>query len=119
MTKVPSPAEAAERWDQNTTRWALKRAAQGQLAESPPSALWAFDLDLRKVSRRSRKTATVTLGQVHLQHLGVEIGDHLKIIPQRNGTLTIRKATANDFRQLNPFTRLTVIPSKKSKKAAS
>jgi len=117
--KVPSPAEAAERWDQHTTRWALKRAAQGQLTEPLPSPLWVLDPDLRKISRYSRNSAQIRLGKDHLRHLGGQIGDYIRLIPRKDGTLTIRKATAKDFRQANPYTRLTAVPSKKGKKAAS
>ena len=119
MPKVPSPAEAAERWDQLTVQWALRRAAQGLLVHPLPPALWVFNPHLRKISRRAGKTATISLGQEHLQHLGMQIGEHALLIPRKDGTLTLRKATAKDLRQANPYTRLTVIPTKKGKKVAS
>jgi hypothetical protein len=119
MPKVPTAAEAAERWEQNTAKWAQERAVAGQLVEPLPSALWAFDPGLRKVSLRSRNTATITLGRDCLRHLGVQIGDYVRLIARKDGSLTLRKATAKDLRQANPYTRLAVIPGKKGKKAAS
>src|SRR5262245_19220742 len=113
MPKVPSQAEAAEKWAIYTQQWAHRRAAQGQLTEPPPSALWVFDPDLRKVSRYSRHSAQIRLGKNHLKHLGVQIGDYIRLIPRKDGTLTIRTATAKDLRQANPYTRLTAIPTKK------
>ncbi len=119
MLKGPSVLERGERWEQNTTMWALERAAQGVLADGVPSALWAFDIGIRKVTRRARNTAAVNLNRQMLQHLGVEIADLVMILPRKDGTLVIRKATAKDLRQANPYTRLTAIPGKQGKKAAS
>jgi hypothetical protein len=115
MRKVPTVAEASERWAQYTTRWALKRAAQGALADGVPSALWVFDGGLRKVTRRARNTAAVNLSRQMLQHLGVGIADLVMVLPRKDGTLVIRKATAQDLRQANPYTRLTAVAGRRDR----
>lgn len=97
----------------------MEQAAHGVLADGVPCALWAFDSSLRKVTRRARNTAAVNLSRQMLRHLGVEIADLVVVRPLKAGTLIIRKATAKDLRQANPFTRLTTISGKKGKGAAS
>ena len=119
MLKVPTAAEVSERWAQHTTRWAHQRASQRLLVASPPAALWVFEPGLRKISRRAGHTATISLSQQMLRYLGAAIGDHLMLVPGKHGTLTMRKATAKDLRQANPYTRLAVISGKKGKKVGS
>ena len=119
MIKVPDKAEAIARWVENVERWAWEHAATGQLAEPLPSPLWVFAPDLRKISVRSRETATITLGRSHLRHLGVQIGEYIRIIRHKDGSLTLRKATAKDLRQANPYTKLNLVPSKRSKERVS
>jgi hypothetical protein len=119
MNKVPQPADIADRWADNTASRALQRASAGLLVEGPPFTLWVFDYDLRKVSRRGGKTATISLGRPHLRHLGLEMGDLVRLIPRKDGTITIKKASAKDLRQANPYTKLVGIPGKKGKRATS
>jgi hypothetical protein len=103
----------------NTTRWALERAAQGLLVDSPPTVLWVFEPGLRKISHRAKRTASITLSRQMLSHLGVEMNDLVMVLPRTDGVLVIRKATAKDLRQANPYTKLTAIPGRKGKKATS
>jgi hypothetical protein len=119
MSRMPPTDVAFEQWRDGIDRWALPRAAAGLLAPPLPSQLWVFDYDLRKVSRRARHTATISLGQAHLRHLGLKMGDVVRLLPRKDGTITIKKASAKDLRQANPYTRLTAIAGRKGRKAAS
>jgi hypothetical protein len=119
MPKVPPAPLVAQRWAENTASWALQQARRGLAAGPPPSPLWVFDPDLRTVSRRVRNTAAISLGQAHLRHLGLKMGDVVRLVPRKDGTITIKKATTKDLRQANPYTRLVGIPGKKGKQAAS
>jgi hypothetical protein len=119
MSKTSTAAELRERWAKNTATWARERATQGQLTGSLPSALWAFDPDLRKVSRYSRHSAQIRLGRDHLRHLGVEIGDYLRIVLRKDGSLTVRKVSARELSQVQTRARLTIFSGRKGKQAPS
>jgi hypothetical protein len=117
--KVPSIERMQERWALRTQQWAEEQAFQGQLTERLPSPLWVFAPDVRKVSRYSRHSAQIRLSKSHLRHLGVQLGEYVRVIARKDGTLSLRKVSARELRQLQIRAKLTILPGRKSKQAAS